>query len=132
MLIGDTCDLGGFLECDPFLRRLALHGITNARQRGPTSGMMPADGIHCGRSRRALSCRDSAHHVTPFRCLPGDEQQHLGAVNRCQRSSGGSEISDIGLRFCSLSCFGGSLARLFQGSGYRSRSKSLPRSLSFQ
>jgi hypothetical protein len=45
LLVRNAGDLGGFLERDPLLRRLALHGIANARNRAATSGMMPADGI---------------------------------------------------------------------------------------
>lgn len=57
----------------------------------------------------------------------------LGGMDAAQCGPRGLERVALGLPVvCGLSVFEGSLARPFQGSGYRSRPKSLPRSRSSQ
>jgi len=141
--------LGGMLHCEPcqLVRLLGTelpHGcrphrrIGHLRQRHPPAGKPRDDGRDAARVLRLQPGTDGLHRLLPLSRLYRRLQLPLGGMDRDEslphaaqcitRRSGGLDDTPVG----GLSFFRGSLARPFQGSRYRSRSQSLPRSRSFQ
>jgi len=141
--------LGGMLQSQPrqlvrLLRCELPHGrrtrrwIGQLRHTGPPSGKPRDDSRDTARVLRLQPGIDGLHRLPPLSQLARHLQLPLAGVDRDQSlphaveritlRSGG--LDDTAVR--GLSFFRGSLARPFQGSRYRSRSQSLPRSRSFQ
>ncbi len=141
--------LGGMLQCQPrqlvrLLRCELPHGrrprrwIGQLSHTGPPSGKPRDDGRDTARVLRLQPGIDGLHRLPPLGQLRRQLQLPLGGMDRDKRlphapqriTLGSGGLDNTSVR--GLSFFRGSLARPFQGSRYRSRSQSLPRSRSFQ
>jgi len=141
--------LGGMLQCQPrqLVRLLCAKlphgrrprsGIDHLRQCHPPPGKPRDDGCEAARMLRPQRGIDGLHRLPPLGQLARHLQLPLGGVDRDKRlphaaqrvALGSGGLDNTAVR--GLSIFRGSLARPFQGSRYRSRSQSLPRSRSFQ
>lgn len=118
--------------------RCSRRRIGHLRQRHPAAGKPRDDGRDAACVLRLQSGINSLHRLPPLDQMGRRWQLPLGGMDRREGLThiapritlGSGGLDNAPAR--GLSFFRGSLARPFQGSRYRSRSQSLPRSRSFQ
>lgn len=118
-LVARACCIGGM-------------GITAVEGAGELFGIFGRDGAGTGRPLQSVRGGQRVQQVSAGGMMGSTEQSPLGCMQPLQRAAEGGDVVAGCLAVFGLAFFGGSLARPFQRSGYRSRPKSFALSLSSQ